>query len=129
MRGQAVGVARVATKLVLANDKIKIAKKLGRKYSSTLTIVLDIVHATEYLWKAGVMFHKESSKELEAWISERLLRVLQGCCSHVAAGIRRSATLRGLPKKKRTAVDVCASYLLKYAPYLRYDNTLRKDFR
>lgn len=115
--------------LVDGNEtQIKIAKKLGRKYACSLTIVLDIVHVTEYLWKAGVVFHEESTKELEAWISERLLRVLQGRCSHVAAGIRRSATLRGLSKKKRKAVDVCANYLLKYSPYLRYDEYLEKGF-
>lgn len=115
--------------LVDGNEhQIKIAKKLGRKYGLSLTIVLDIVHVTEYLWKAGLVFHKEGTKELEVWVSARLLQVLRGRCSHVAAGIRRSATLRGLSKKKRKAVDVCANYLLNYAPYLRYDEYLAKGF-
>jgi hypothetical protein len=115
--------------LVDGNEyQIKIAKKLGRKYGLSLTIVLDIVHVTEYLWKAGLVFHKEGTKELEVWVSARLLQVLRGRCSHVAAGIRRSATLRGLSKKKRKAVDVCANYLLKYAPYLRYDEYLAQGF-
>ncbi len=104
--------------------QIKIVKKLALKYALSLTIILDIVHVTEYLWKAASVFNKEETQELEAWVSQRLLQVLRGRCSHVAAGIRRSATLRGMTKKKRKAVDVCANYLLKYAPYLRYDEYL-----
>lgn len=111
--------------LVDGNEsQLKIVKRLGHKYARSLTIVLDIVHVTEYLWKAGLTFLKEGTQELEVWVSERLLQILRGRCSHVAAGIRRSATLRRLSRKKRKAADVCANYLLKYAPYLRYDEYL-----
>src|SRR5207237_8712901 len=44
--------------------------------------------------------------------------------SRVAAGIRRSATLRALAAVERQAVDDCADYLINYAPYLQYDKVL-----
>lgn len=47
-------------------------------------------------WKAAFAFHKDGTPEAEAWVSERLLHVLRGKSSDVAAGIRRSATLREL---------------------------------
>ena len=42
--------------------------------------------------------------------------------------MRRSATLRKLPKARRQAVDKCADYLLKYRPYLNYPTYLAEGF-
>jgi len=53
-----------------------------------------------------------------------LLEILRGRSSVVAAGLRRSATLRGLSHKERAPLDRCANYLLKYRAYLRYDEYL-----
>ncbi len=44
--------------------------------------------------------------------------------SQVAAGMRRSATLRRI--ERRAPVDDCAAYMLKLAPYLRYGAALRE---
>lgn len=88
------------------------------------TIILDFVHVLEYLWKAAYCFHPEGSEAAEQWVAERALRVLHGKAPHVAAGIRRSAKLRGLSAEARKPADDCADYLLKYAFLLRYDKFL-----
>ncbi len=93
-----------------------------------LTIILDIIHVLEYLWKAVTVFCDEGTPEAEAWVTERLLRILNGQSSQVAAGIRRSATKRRLRKKKRKPADKCAAYLLKYKDFLHYDDYLAKGF-
>lgn len=92
------------------------------------TIIVDIIHVLEYLWTAGHAFFPEGTPELEQYVTERLLRVLQGKASHVAAGMRRSATLQGFSKEKRRPIDRCASYLLKYTRYMRYDHCLEKGY-
>jgi len=94
------------------------------KYSVTLTIVLDLIHVIEYLWRAAYVFNEKESLEAQAWVSERLLEILQGNSSTVAGGIRRSATLRALKAQERLPADDCADYLLDYGPYLRYDKYL-----
>lgn len=88
------------------------------------TFVLDVIHVLEYLWKASHAFFGEASVEGERWVTERLLRVLQGEAVHVAAGIRRSATLRGLRGRKRELADTCADYLLTNAELMHYDEYL-----
>ncbi len=52
-----------------------------------VTIIFDIIHVIEYLWKASYCFFKEGSDEAEQWVTERALRILQGSSSHVAAGM------------------------------------------
>jgi hypothetical protein len=78
-----------------------------------------------YLWSASLAFHGEGSPERENWVGERLLAVLEGRASLVAAGMRRSATKRGLATAEREPVDVCAQYLLNHTAYLRYDEYLK----
>ncbi len=104
--------------------QLRTLNRLRRQHGITLTVILDIMHVVEYLWKASLVFNAEGTPELEKWVSERLLQILRGRCSHVAAGIRRSATLRGLAAQQREAADGCANYLLKYARYLHYDRYL-----
>jgi len=96
-------------------------------YDAERTIlILDFIHVLEYLWKAAYTLHSEGSKEAEDWVSQRALQILNGKSSDVAAGIRRSATLRGLDSAARKPVDTCADYLLKYRDMLKYNEFLKK---
>jgi hypothetical protein len=93
-----------------------------------VTIILDIIHVAGYLWAAAHAFHEPKSLEARKWVRERLLEILRGRASHVAAGMRRSATLRGLSKTARKPVDDAANYLLKHKEFLRYDEYLAAGF-
>ena len=110
------------------NTQIDILKRMAKKRSVKLTIIVDIVHVIEYLWKAGRVFHPESGPELEDWVGHRLLAVLNGKAGLMAGGMRRSATLKGLDDKTREPVDTCATYLLNKSPYLHYDHYLCQGF-
>ncbi len=112
--------------LVDGNEtQLRLLKEQAARSGVVLTIVLDLIHVLEYLWKAAYVFHNEGSEEAQAWVSERLVRLLHGNSGHVAAGIRRSATLRNLSSEERLPADKCADYLLKYAEFLRYDQYLK----
>jgi hypothetical protein len=108
--------------------QLDILEGLAEKHGVQLTIILDIVHVLEYLWKAGHVFEAEGSYELEHWVLERLGRILEGRACQVAAAMRRSATMRNLSKSQRAPVDTCADYLLKYKDYLAYDQYLAAGF-
>jgi len=98
---------------------------MAETYRLSLTIILDFLHVAGYVWDAAFVFHPRKSSEAEEWARERLLNILRGKSSDVAAGMRRSATLQELSPEAREPVDACADYLLKYAPYLRYHEYLR----
>lgn len=99
-------------------------KQAAKDRGVRVTIVLDFIHALQYLWRAGKAFQKEGTPELEQWVLERLNNILLGKASDVAAGMRRSATLRGLTKDEREHVDKCAGYFLKRTHLMRYDELL-----
>lgn len=105
-------------------SQLALIKKAARHHGAKPTIIVDIIHVLEYLWGAGFALHGEGESKAERWVSERLLEVLRGNSSDVAAGMRRSATMRAMSAADRKAVDSCADYLLKYRQYLRYDQYL-----
>jgi hypothetical protein len=70
---------------------------------------------------AAWCFFAHGDAKAEAWVTERLRRILRGEVSQVAAGIRRSATKRGLSRARRKGADDCARYLLTYKALMRYD--------
>jgi hypothetical protein len=41
-----------------------------------VTLILDLMHALEKLWKAAYVFHAEGSLEADLWVLDRTLRVL-----------------------------------------------------
>jgi hypothetical protein len=110
------------------NTQIDILKRMAKERGVTLTIIVDIVHVLEYLWKAGRVFHPESGPDLEGWVRHRFRAVLNGKAGFMAGGMRRSATLKKLEDKTREPVDKCATYLLNKSPYLHYDDYLSKGF-
>ena len=57
--------------------QLRLLKQLAQKHHIRLTIILDLIHVIEYLWKATFVFHSPSSQQAEDWESERLLRILK----------------------------------------------------
>jgi hypothetical protein len=109
-------------------NQILLAQAFAELSGYGVTIVVDLIHVSEYLWKAATALNGGSSREAEEWMQERLLRILRGEASQVAAGMRRSATKRDLPAAIRKPVDTCANYLLKYKRFLEYDRYLAAGF-
>jgi len=94
-------------------DQIRAVLEIAARYRVKATLILDVIHVLEYLWKAAYCFHPDASQEAEAWVTERLRALLSGHDpSQVAAGIRRSATRQQLSAAKRQAVDSSARYLI-----------------
>jgi hypothetical protein len=99
-----------------------------KKHDVAVTVVLDFIHVLERLWATAYCFYGEGTRDAERWAQEKGIAILNGKSSHVAAGIRRSATLRGLTGQKRKVADRCADYLLNYRALLQYDSYLAAGF-
>jgi len=105
-------------------DQLRAVRRAAQQAGVEITIVADLIHLIEYLWPAAYCFHQAGSDEARQWVVQRVRALLEGADpSQVAAGMRRSATLRNV--KHRKAVDRCAKYMLGLAPYMRYGEALR----
>jgi hypothetical protein len=90
--------------------------------------ILDLLHVTPRFWQAAHVFHEEGSAAAEAFVRDRLLRVLQGQAAAVIRGLRQMASKRGLAgAKKKTLTTVCA-YLEANLDRMHYDVYLQAGY-
>jgi len=88
------------------------------------TLVLDLFHVLEKLWKAAHVFHAEGSEQAELFVRVRVLRILRGQVSQVVKGLRQMVTKRKLGgSKRKTLLDV-AGYLYRNRTRMGYDQYL-----
>ena len=51
-----------------------------------VTLILDLIHVLEKLWKAAYVFHAEGSLEADLWVLNRTLRILFGDVGQASQG-------------------------------------------
>jgi hypothetical protein len=89
--------------------------------------ILDIIHVSGYVWRAAKVFHTHTEHR-EAFVQERLLRILRGDVRGVVTGLRRMASQRGLRGAALKEIRTVCNYLAKNAPRMRYDEYLQAGY-
>ena len=89
-----------------------------------VTLILDLLHVLEKLWKAAYVFHVEGSLQAELWVLDRTLRILFGEVGQVVKGIRQSITKRRLCGAQRKTLCGVADYLYRNRARMRYNEYL-----
>lgn len=105
-------------------DQLRLVKKAARKIGVAITIVVDLIHVIEYLWKAAYAFHADGSKEAESWVQQRLMWLLRGEHAKVRSNLRRNAKARQLDDAAYKPIEACLRYLKGVRQYLVYDVAL-----
>src|SRR6266480_4076059 len=98
--------------------QIRVSKQLD------VTLILDLLHVLEKLWKAAYVFHAEGSLEAEQWVRLRAQRILEGHGSQVVQGMRQSVTKLGLTGNKGKTLSGVSNYLYRNRTRMRYDQYL-----
>jgi hypothetical protein len=118
--------SRSLTRLALTDGERALQIRVDRKLN--VTLILDLIHVLEKLWKAAYVFQAEGSLEAELWVLDRTLRILFGEVSQVVKGIRQSVTKRRLFGAKRKTLRGVADYLHRNRLRMRYDQYLAKGW-
>jgi hypothetical protein len=90
--------------------------------------VLDIFHVMERLWTAAHCFHPEGSSEAEAFVDDRLERLLEGDVGRVTGGLKQMMTKHALRGSRRQRLQSVITYFQNNRQYMRYDEYLRAGF-
>jgi hypothetical protein len=98
--------------------QILVSKKLK------VTLILDLLHVLEKVWKAAHVFHSEGSPEAELYARLMCQRILEGNVGQVIKGLRQTVTKRKLFGAKRKILLQVAGYFQHNADRMRYDEYL-----
>jgi len=114
---------------VLMDGERALEKEAKRRFRAwpVKFMILDLLHVLGYLWSAANAFYGEGDENhpaRQAFVFERLLKILDGRAGYVAGGLQSSATKRGLKGKARRAVDECVTYFRNHLHMMRYEEYL-----
>ena len=107
------------------SDQLTRIRRAARNAGVEITIVLDLVHVIEYLWRAAYVFQAEGSDEAEKWVEARLLALLNGRSGgEVAKSLRAMIKSYELDADAAKPVERAAKYLVNNTRLLHYDRAL-----
>lgn len=100
----------------------KLAKSVFQDIKSKV-LILDIIHALEYIWLIANVKHPKDSKKAKQYVYEKLLMVLQGRISSYILELQNEK----LGKKRKTQIKVFSkviTYFKNHKEYMKYDEYL-----
>ena len=118
--------AGVKTRVAVTDGERALQTRVQGKLN--VTLILDLMHVLEKLWKAAYVFHAEGSLQAELWVLDRTLRILFGEIGQVVKGLRQSVTKRALSGSKRKTLLGVAVYLYRNRHRMRYDEYLAQGW-
>lgn len=92
------------------------------------TLVLDIIHAVEYLWQAANAWLGETHPYRTAWVHEQLTHLLAGRTPLVIQTLEKLAQQPTLSLAQRQALQSTIGYYRRNLPYMRYDLYLARGW-
>jgi hypothetical protein len=106
-------------------DQLARIKGAARTAGVEITLVLDLVHVLEYLWRAAYAFHAAGTEEAEKWVEARLLALLNGrSAGAIAKGLRAMIKRHAVDATMARSVERAARYLVNNTKLLHYDRAL-----
>lgn len=95
---------------------------------STFTLVLDIIHAIEYLWKAANALLGETHSNRNAWVRQYLFLILSGRTIDVIQALEKCLQDPSLSDSQRQAVGSTIGYYRRNLPYMGYHTCLAQGW-
>jgi hypothetical protein len=92
------------------------------------TLVLDIIHAIEYLWDAANALLGETHPQRTDWVRKRLLQILSGRTSTVIQELEGLISDDSLLPAQREALKTTVGYYRRNSPYMHYDQYLHNGW-
>jgi hypothetical protein len=93
-----------------------------------VTLILDLLHALDKLWKVAHALHPEGSPEAEAFVRARTEQILCEMTGQVVKGLRQTVTKRRLTGQKAKTIHSVCDYLYRNRERMRYHEYLRNGW-
>jgi hypothetical protein len=135
LEGKAVALSRLATRVaqregphiqhrVALTDGAEALQQQLLTHVPAYTLILDIIHATEYLWDTANALLGETHPHRLAWVCAYLEPLLAGQTEAVLTALEAEANDPMHTVPQRQTVQRTIGYYRRNRPYMRYDEYL-----
>lgn len=115
-------------KVVCVMDGERALWKKLRALALGIVCILDLFHVLERLWQAAYCFHPEGSAEAQAFVTDRLFRLLRGEVGYVIGGLKQMATKQNLRGSRGQQLSAVIGYLERNRRLMHYDEYLAAGY-
>lgn len=113
--------------VVVTDGERALQQKISRAMKGA-TLILDLIHALEKVWKAAYVFHEEGSLDAQLFVKKRALAILNGNVGQVVKGFRAMVTKNKLSGNKRDILVGLSNYLYRNRSRMKYHVYLKQGF-
>ena len=99
-----------------------------QKQFPEFTLILDFVHANEYLWKVANSLLGDNDPQRDLWVAEQTLQMLCNHTDHVIADLQTLLQTETLNASQRKTITKIANYFQRNLPYMNYQTYLQQGF-
>ena len=117
----------IAHRVALTDGSIALQRRTLEPFPEH-TLILDIIHAVEYLWKAANALLGETNPDRLSWMNDALHCLLENDLNHLLNHLEYQRDAVGLPAGKRKTLNTVANYLRRNRSYMDYQQYLAKGY-
>ena len=117
----------IAHRVALTDGSIALQRRTLEAFPEH-TLILDIIHAVEYLWKAANALLGETHPDRLIWMNDALRCLLENDLDHLLNHLEYQRDTVGLPAGKRKTLNTVANYLRRNRSYMDYQQYLAKGY-
>jgi hypothetical protein len=92
------------------------------------TLVLDLIHVAEHVWRAGTAVYGETDPQRALWVKTQLLDILSSRTEHVIRRLREKAGALRKSSQAQKVLRRVADYLDRNRPYMDYATYLKRGW-
>jgi len=114
----------IRARVALTDGARALQQRMGEKFPA-FTLVLDVLHVLEYLWKAGTALYGETDPQRGVWVKAQLLEILSSRIDQVIRHLENKASPLRKTSQACKVLQQVANYFrrngedMDYAAYLR----------
>ena len=135
LEGKDVALARLAKQVVARQgdhiqdqaalcDGCEALQTRIEAWFSDFTLILDFIHADEYLWKVANSLLGETNEQRTEWVAHRALQMLSGQTEQIITEFRHLAQEPNRSASQREQLTKTANYFERNLPYMDYPTYL-----
>lgn len=113
----------IACRVALTDGSEALQQRVKEQFPN-FVLILDFIHANEYLWEAANALLGENAPTRQDWVITHTLRMLCGETPSLVTQFRRMATEPDCKPPQQTALLKVAEYFQRNQDYMHYDRYL-----
>ena len=113
----------IVHRIALTDGSIALQKRTLAAFPEH-TLILDIIHVVEYLWKAANTLLGETHPDRLSWLNDALQCLLENDLDHLLNHLEYQRAATGRSASNRKTLTTVANYLRRNRPYMDYQRYL-----